>query len=384
MSTTSASVFQPRYVALDTSTWIDLFKHQNEQEAKDIISILNSGQIVPYVSFEHVLELMQHSDQTVRSQQLDFFRVINYVGSPKAISFPAPWRNSPLCGSYQDVQEPEISALLQDPTLTLDRVVEMVRTAAIAGFASGADLANDSVLRDVARTGRATSLVSVNQAAVSMLVAALQNENDLIPQSGTYTMLNQQAAEQRKPQFIATLAQQFRQAGMQNPNQQAAKVIEQSFQLIFKHYDPASGDPLRDIATKALGLNLDRLPVGSTRHDFVFETLFRSRMATHEKRMSLPSGAAYNALTRHILPSFVAWFEFDQAARSNMQTPQGSNMIDFPLAAFALYVEKVQVDKRVLHQVKVAAGRNPFLERVKRNIFKTSDLRSLLSVLKSI
>jgi hypothetical protein len=383
MRGTSASVFHPKYVALDTSTWINLFKYRNKQEAKDIVTILNSGQIIPYVSFDHVLELVQHSDQTVRLEQLDFFRAINHVGSPKPISFPALWKNSPLCGSYQDVQESEISVLLRDPTSTLDQVVEKVRPGAIAGFASGVDLANDSVLRDIARTGRAASLVSVNQAAVSMLFAALQNQNDVIPQSGTYTMLNQQAAEKGKLQLIATFAQQFRQVGIQNPDQPAAYVAEQSFSLIFQHYDPSSADPLRDIAAKALGLNINRLPVGSTQRDLVLETLFRSRMATHETRMSLPPGAAYNALTRDMLPSFVAWFEFDRAARSNMPTPQGSNMIDFPLAAFALYVDKVQVDKRVLHQAEMAARQKPFIERVRKNLFRTPDLKSLLRELKS-
>jgi hypothetical protein len=132
-------MLQPHYIALDTSTWIELFKHRTDPEVKDILDVLNSGQIIVYVSFEHVLELEQHSDQNVRLEQLDFFQTLKHVGCPKPISFPAPWRNSPLCGSYQDVQEPEISVLLHDPTLTLDQVVELVRPAAIAGFASGWD-----------------------------------------------------------------------------------------------------------------------------------------------------------------------------------------------------------------------------------------------------
>jgi hypothetical protein len=107
-------------------------------------------------------------------------------------------------------------------------------------------------------------------------------------------------------------------------------------------------------------------------------------MATHEKRMSLPDGAAYNTLTRHMLPSLVAWFELDQAARSNMPTPQGSNMIDFPLAAFALYIDKVQVDRRVLHQAEMAANKNSFLRRVRANLFRTRDLKDLLGVLNSL
>jgi hypothetical protein len=91
-------MIQPKYVVFDTSTWIELFKHRTDPEAKDILDVLNSGQIVVFVSFEHVLELVQHSVPQVRLEQLDFFRMIKLVGFPKPISFPAPWRNSPLCG----------------------------------------------------------------------------------------------------------------------------------------------------------------------------------------------------------------------------------------------------------------------------------------------
>ena len=100
--------------------------------------------------------------------------------------------------------------------------------------------------------------------------------------------------------------------------------------------------------------------------------------------MHLPDRAAYKALSRHMVPSLVAWFAFDQAAKSNMPTAKNENMIDFLLAAFALYVDKVQVDKRVFHQAEMAANKNPFLERIKANMFRAKDLKSLLNVLKSI
>jgi hypothetical protein len=270
-------------------------------------------------------------------------------------------------------------ALLQDPTLTLDQVVERVRPCAIAGLASGTDFANDTVLKDIARTGRATGFVPLNQAAVSMLFAALQNPNNVIPQAGNYTMLDRQSAEQLKPQLISRFVQQLGLSGVQ-----AAQLVEQSPQLIYQNYDPAGPDPFRELASKVLGLDLSRLQAGATQNDFVLETLFRSRMATHEKRMSLPDGAAYKTITRDMLPSLVTWFAFDEAARSNMPTAQGGVMIDFPLAAFALYVDKVQVDKRVFHQAEMAAKRNPFLERIRANVFRATDLKDLLSVLNSL
>jgi len=58
---------------------------------------------------------------------------------------------------------------------------------------------------------------------------------------------------------------------------------------------------------------------------------------------------------------FSAWLAFDQAAKSNKPTAEGSSMIDFPIAALALYLDKVQVDERVLHQAETAARKNPWL-----------------------
>jgi hypothetical protein len=131
-------------------------------------------------------------------------------------------------------------------------------------------------------------------------------------------------------------------------------------------------------------VDVSRLPLKATQYDFVIETLFRSRMATHEIRMRLPDGTAYKAITRQMLPSMVAWFAFDQAAKSNKPTAEGSGMIDFPLAALALYLNKVQVDKRVLHQAEAAARKNPWLERIHRNLFRSKDVQDLLSVLNSL
>jgi hypothetical protein len=115
------SAFQPKYVALDTSTYINLLRRQTDVEVKDTLDALNSGQIVPYVTFDYVLELLQGHDQKSRFDQLDFFEKFNLVAYPKHFPSP-PWRNSPLCASYLDVQEFEISALLADPNLSLEQV----------------------------------------------------------------------------------------------------------------------------------------------------------------------------------------------------------------------------------------------------------------------
>jgi hypothetical protein len=81
-------VVLPKYVALDTSNWINLFKHRNNSESKDVIAALNSGQIVPYVCHDHVLELLQGDDEKTRMEQLEFFAELRLLGYPK--HFPSP------------------------------------------------------------------------------------------------------------------------------------------------------------------------------------------------------------------------------------------------------------------------------------------------------
>ena len=379
-------MLQPKYVALDTSSWINLFKRRNNSESKDVIAALNSGQIVPYICYDYVLELLQGDDEKSRMQQLEFFAEIQLLGYPEHFPSP-PWKSSPICASYLDVQEAEISTLLKAPCLSLEQVLVQARPLAVAGLKSGRAIACDPVLRDIARSGRATQIVQLNRAAASMNHSSPQNPNEVVPVAGQYTMMDRQAAEQHRPELIRRLAQQFRDFGdrrLQNIDQLAAQVVELSLQQVLPNYDPAAPDPFREMVSGFLGVDLSRLPSPTTAEDFVLETLYRGRMALHETRMRLPNGTAYSAIPREKFPSMVAWFALEEANKSSQPTAEGGNMLDFPLAAMAFYVDKVQVDKRVLGHAERAARRNPFLEKIHKNLFRTSGLKSLLDVLSSL
>jgi hypothetical protein len=164
---------------------------------------------------------------------------------------------------------------------------------------------------------------------------------------------------------------------------QAANIVGHALQRLIPNYHPNGADPFRELARDLLGINLDRLPTGSTMDDFATETLYRSRMALHERRMRLEDRSAYRTITLQQLPSMIGWFGFEREARANMRTAEGGNMLDFPLAALAFYIDKVQVDRRVLHLAEIAANRNPFLNRIRDNLFRSRDLKDLLHVLNS-
>jgi len=190
-----------------------------------------------------------------------------------------------------------------------------------------------------------------------------------------------------KAEFIRRLAQQFRDSGdprLQDIDQLAAQVVELSLQRVLANYNPNAADPFREMATGFLGLDLSRFPSPATAEDFVLETLYRSRMALHEKRMRLANGTAYRGIPREKFPSMAVWFALDEANKSGQPTADGGNMLDFPLSALAFYIAKVQVDKRVLNYAKIAARKNPFLDRIHRNLFRSKDLKDLLAILQSL
>ena len=66
----------------------------------------------------------------------------------------------------------------------------------------------------------------------------------------------------------------------------------------------------------------------------------------------------------------VTWFALEEANKSSQRKAEGSSMLDFPLSALAFYIDKVQVDKRVLNHAKIAARKNPFIERLYKNLVR--------------
>jgi hypothetical protein len=132
-----------------------------------------------------------------------------------------------------------------------------------------------------------------------MIHSSPRSPDEIIPQAGQYTMMNQQAAEHVRPELITRLAQQLRDSGdprLQNIDQLAAQVVELSFDRILPNYNPSAADPFREMVSGFLDVDLSRLPSPTTAEDFVLETLYRGRMALHEMRMRLPHGTAYRVV----------------------------------------------------------------------------------------
>jgi hypothetical protein len=147
----------PKLIALDSSTLGFLARDSlTNADAGRLVELLNAGPLLPYLSGEQITELNQHADQTTRLARMDFLSSLRLVAS-----FRSP-EGQPIFGSYGHLQRAEIAALLQDPSLTLEQTIELVKPIACSGCCSGKELvnANRSPLAHLAYTGMAVNQVS--------------------------------------------------------------------------------------------------------------------------------------------------------------------------------------------------------------------------------
>ena len=103
------------------------------RHADRITALLNSGAVLPFLSFHHLLELHQRSNPEVR------LRRRQYLESLKLVAFHKTSEDSPNVGDIIDLQCEEAMTLVRKPDLALEEVVDATKPKVRSGMCSGAD-----------------------------------------------------------------------------------------------------------------------------------------------------------------------------------------------------------------------------------------------------
>src|SRR5258708_6542868 len=158
----------PKIIALDSSTWGNLARDLPQSpEAKKVIEFLAEGSLVPFLSGHHILELTQHASEDIRSSRIELICSLHFVAC-----FRSPQGN-PIFGRFEHVVESELAALLREPSLSPDEVVERVRPKVYGGFCSGKKLLNGNrePLDYLVKSGHATKFVPIHSKIASLTQA---------------------------------------------------------------------------------------------------------------------------------------------------------------------------------------------------------------------
>lgn len=126
------SIFRPKIVSLDTSTWGLLAKDQSA-EVRRIHSILCSGDIIPFFTDTVLMELFAHENNDVVEARLEMIRRLPFV------TFLRGCANHASVGWLLDLRETEIAVIRDLSRATANDVLENVRGQIVDQFCSGDD-----------------------------------------------------------------------------------------------------------------------------------------------------------------------------------------------------------------------------------------------------
>jgi len=285
--------------------------------------------------------------------------------------------------------------LLDSPDATLGFIVEQARPKLINGFARGVDLYDSNIEWWVFyRENFASYSLASSADIASFCHFPTPNAPDLdapLPKSSKGLALRSKEAIARLiNESAGSLIHRLKEDGDRRlwSNERLRPPEEMAYELLNHVYESKSvlhemeGDFFENLLRSG-GIERERLPPNPTYGDAVYEATFVPSLGVHERRLNLPAGTLRQFVRQDRLPSWIVWRQTTQAMKT-LKKAEGSSLNDAMIVPFALYIDAVEVDKRVFHCVQQRRSRHPLMDRVVARLFCSKGLRDLASKLETM
>lgn len=376
-------MFEPRLVLLDTASWGRIARaHRGDDNARRVLSCLDSGALIPFFTSGLLEELVRHGDDKVFRERIELLRGLPFIAFPRI-------RNSSVrIGDALEAREHEMAVLVESPDASHDQIVARARCRVVNGFCSGVELcAGNLEWWEYYRANFADYMLASSAETASIshfpepLLAPTTKLSDLVenPQLRSKAEVKRLLAER-----FRSLSKQLRENGdkrlrdpgkrLKSPEDLALWFLAEVHDHILPLYD-MEGDFLENLLRTA-GIDRSRLSSNATVDDIGYESIFVGSLRIHERRLSLPEGTLKQIARQEVVPSWVVWRELNRALK-RLKNVEGSSLNDAKIAPFALYVDALETDKRVYDCVRQAAQVNPLLRLVSTRVFRTRNLKEL-------
>jgi hypothetical protein len=341
-------VATPKIVALDSSTWGNLARdcHENK-DAREVLGILNSGDLFPFLTWHHFEELLQHANDAVCERRLDLIRSLNFVVYPKTAQGAV--------GSIVDLRDHEFSACLKDLTKTPAEVIAEVKPHVTNGFASGQHLHDtEGEFWEYYREFLADDSLKQKVSIASVTHFPVVNRDDKLPTSASNCRLRPIGEAKAHFQRMADkLAGDIDRAGdprLEDGRSVAWQLMQEAFEEAKAVY--TSRRNAAEALLEVYDVSMSRLPKNPRVYDMTYEAIFMQHIKQYCRR-HLKTITSVFALEQKHVPYWTVWRHVDHV-RKNVGRAAGSDLNDRYLVPFGLYVDGIEVDKRMKDAVKRA------------------------------
>ena len=368
----------PKTTCLDTFTWGNLARDvPSDNTARALVKRFQEGRIVPYLTWHHIAELLHHEDEDVVRQRISFLRTLPFIG------FLRQPESQAYIGSILDLRDAEIGQLLTNPTLSHREIVERVRPLATNGFTSGSQLCEEneewwSIYRkhfasDVRRRqAEVSALTHFPNADLSEQVVGTDRKYHVRPLQEAQATFARLAEE-----LSARLAKDVKKP-LADPKKLAWELMREAYEEGLVMYGSAEEgiNPL----LKVYDVERDRIPSKATVGDVGEEAVFIKQLSINEQRLGLPIESLRQFIRKEMLPSWQVGSDIDRAIK-RLPKAESGNLNDKFVVPFGLYVDALQVDKRVRHCVDELARNSELISIIKERLLRGRTCDELASEL---
>jgi hypothetical protein len=196
------------------------------------------------------------------------------------------------------------------------------------------------------------------------------------------SFLSEEASASYRTRMATTLTASIIQSGdVRHVNPKAladdfaAAVFDMSSQL------RSSGPFFTDAWLHRVGVSRDRLPPSPTIEDVGYEVIFVEQMRVTTADFSVSQAQLAARLRKEQIPSWLVW---EQVHRRMKQLPRVEigNVNDQHIVGFGLYLDVLNVDKRIAELLRQAGGHYALLQQVHQRVPPGRGLAGLIDKLK--
>jgi hypothetical protein len=375
------SIMAPKFVMLDTATLGHLAAEPAAPLSREMLAILQTGDWLPYLTWHHLEELVSHGNEDVFRSRVDLLSRLPHVAY---LQLDGTQPNQPYLASAVDLRTYEIRFLAAHPGAVHQEVIDAISPVIRGGFVSGQQfvLVNRDwwqiYRRDYAKATR------LHKEQMANLTHFSPNPKERLPPEGQYeTFLSGEAGTKLRERMAATLAANISQRGdVRHLNATiladdfATAVFDMSSQL------RSAGPSLTDAWLRRAGVSRDRLPPSPTVEDMEYEAVFVQQMRVIKDGFSGSQVQSAARLRKEQVPSWVVWEQVDRRMKQLHRAEIG-NVNDKHIVGFGLFVDVLNVDKRVAECLRQAAGHDALIQQIYRRVPLGRGLSGLIERLKS-
>ena len=372
-------ITDPRFAVLDTASISNAAANPHDLAVKELTGIFRAGNWVPFVTYHLLEEIACHEGDDVFEMRIDFLAQLPWI------AYLRQPEQSPDVGSILDLRSYEIDFLDSHPGATHEDVVDAIRPKIRSGFCSGQDFVANNLEWWRFFRERFADHVRRRKAHVANLThfpMADQNER-FFSSPGRGRVRLKEEAKKKFEEMAGLLERRIRQDGdcrNIDPAIVAARFMQESFETI--RFPGPTGDRFLEQLLENFGIRLDRLPRNPRNEDVGYEGIFVAQMEIHAEQLLRNKAELLETIRKEEIPSWVVWQEIDRRIK-NLKKAEIGNLNDKHIPAFGLYVDVLNVDKRIAEILRQAANDHPLLRRVYATVPKKRGFSGMLDSLRT-